>query len=321
MILLLVSVLGGAIRAGTAVLFAVLGEIVGQRTGVISMGCEGSMLVGALTGFAVAYGTGHPWLGALMAGLAASVLGLIHAYMVLQRRASQLATGLALYIFGGGVTAFFGRSWVGKTITPIDSFAVPGLAEIPVLGPILFQHDPLVYIAIVMAPAIWYFLYRTRPGLVLRATGERDEVVHACGYAPMPVRYGAVAFAAFMAGVGGAQISVAYTTNWFGGMTSGQGFVAIALVIFSGWSPLRAVFGAYLFGGALALQLFLQARGVGVSPFLLSMVPYLLTLLVLLLVGQRRHAVPEGLRAVFEGTGDWFKSVVEGSVTRKGDSK
>lgn len=297
-------VLAGAIRSGTSVLFACLGETVSERAGVVNLGTEGSMLIGALAAFAVTAQTGNPYVGVLAGGMAGALLALIHAYLAIERRANQLASGLAVMILAQGITAFVGRTYVDQQINGLNAAPIPFLADLPVLGPILFRHDILTYGAFLLAPVIWWALMRTKWGLILRATGERDEVVYACGYSPERVRYGAVLAGGFLAGVGGAQLSVAYTLNWVENMTQGRGLVAVALVIFAGWSPLRAVLGCYLFGGAIALQLALQARGIPISPFFLSMTPYLLTLVVLLLVGRRRqYAMPEGLRAVFEAGG------------------
>ena len=297
-------VLAGAIRSGTSVLFTCLGEVVSEKAGVVNLGAEGSMLVGALTAFAVTAGSGNPYLGVLAGGLAGAVFALLHAYLVINRRANQLASGLTLLILAQGITAFFGRDYVDQQIAGLNPLNIPGLTDLPWVGKVFFEHDVLTYVAPVIALGIWYFLGRTKWGLILRTTGERDEVAYAGGYDPARIRYAAVFFGGFMAGLGGAQLSVAYTLNWVENMTQGRGLVAVALVIFAGWSPLRAILGSYLFGGAVALQLVLQARGVPVSPFFLSMVPYLLTLAVLILVAQRRtFAMPEGLRAVFTGGG------------------
>lgn len=297
-------VLAGAIRSGTSVLFTSLGEVVAEKSGIVNLGAEGSMLVGALTAFVVTAETGNPYIGVLAGGIAGALFALIHAYLVINRGANQLASGLTITILAQGLTSFFGRDYVARQITGLNPIYIPGLSDLPYIGPILFQHDILTYVALAMAFVLWYFLARTKWGLILRATGEREEVVYSCGYSPKQIRYGAVVFGGFMAGLGGAQLSVAYTLNWVENMTQGRGLVAVALVIFAGWSPLRAILGSYLFGGAVALQLALQARGVPVSPILLSMVPYLLTLAVLILVGQRRtFAMPEGLRAVFTGGG------------------
>ncbi len=262
------------------------------------------MLVGALTAFAATAASGNPFIGVAAGGAAGAIFSLLHAFLVIQRGANQLASGLTLLILAQGITAFFGRNYVDQQINGLNPLPIPGLAQLPFVGPVLFQHDLLTYAAPWIALLVWLFLTRSKWGLVLRATGERDEVAFANGYSPTQIRYGAVMFGGLMAGLGGAQLSVAYTLNWVENITQGRGLVAVALVIFAGWSPLRAILGSYLFGGAVALQLALQARGVPISPFFLSMVPYLLTLTVLILVGQRRaFAMPEGLRAVFTGGG------------------
>jgi general nucleoside transport system permease protein len=299
---MILLVLAGAIRSGTSVLFACLGEVIAERAGVVNLGAEGSMLVGALTAFITTAQTGNPYLGALAAALAGGAFAVLHAYLVITRKANQLASGLAVMILGQGLTAFFGRDYVSVQITGFNPIALPVLSELPVVGPLLFQHDPLTYLALLLAPLIWLFLYRTRWGLMIRSTGEREAVVYAAGHSPVKVRYAAVTVGGMLAGLGGAQLAIAYTLNWVENMTQGRGIVAVALVIFASWSPLMAVVGSYLFGGAYALQLTLQAQGVGVSPYLMLMMPYLLTLAVLLIVGRRRRsAMPEGLRAVFEG--------------------
>ncbi len=302
MIEVLAAVLGGAIRSGTAVLFGCLGELIAERAGVVNLGTEGCMLMGALGAFAATAATGNPYIGALAGGLSGAALAAVHAYVAVIRRANQLASGLAVTILGLGVTSFFGRSFVSTQIQGMNGIDIPVLSSLPLVGPVLFQHDPLTYLAMLMAPGIWFMLYRTRWGLVLRATGERSDVVYSVGASPTLVRCAAVLAGGFLAGLGGAQLSVAYTLNWVENMTQGRGYVAVALVIFASWSPFMAVAGSYLFGGALALQLALQAQGVGVSPYLMSAVPYVVTLGVLILVGRRRRqAMPEELRAVFEG--------------------
>jgi simple sugar transport system permease protein len=299
---IIVAVLAGSLRSGTAVLFACLGELLAERAGVVNLGTEGCMLAGALGAFAATAATGNPYLGALAGGGCGALLAAVHAYVAVIRRANQLASGLAVTMLGLGVTAFFGRSFVATQIQGMNPLDIPLLSALPVAGPVLFQHDLLTYLAVVLAAAIWFLLYHTRWGLVLRATGERADVVFSAGTSPAVVRVAAVVAGGFLAGLGGAHLAVAYTLNWVENMTQGRGFVAVALVIFASWSPWMAIAGSYLFGGALSLQLALQAQGVGVSPFFMSAVPYLVTLAVLLVVGRRRRqAMPEELRAVFEG--------------------
>ncbi|QMV42173.1 ABC transporter permease [Cohnella cholangitidis] len=299
---MIADILTGAIRSGTSVMLASQGELVSERAGVINLGTEGSMLGGALGGFAVTVWTGNPWLGALAGGLCGLLIASIHAFLVLSRGANQLATGLTIMFFGMGVTAFFGRDFVSQQIVGFNPVAIPVLSDIPFLGPILFNHDPLTYLSILLVPLLWYVIFRTRIGIMLRTAGEREEVLFASGINPKLVRYLAVLAGGFLAGIGGAQLSVAYTHSWVENMTAGRGVVAVALVIFASWKPARAMLGAYLFGAAQALQLTVQQQGLAISPFFLFMVPYLLTLLALLIVERRKKSqTPEALGRVFAG--------------------
>lgn len=301
---MIADILTGAIRSGTSVMLASQGELVSERSGVINLGTEGSMLAGALGGFAVTVWTGNPWLGALAGGLCGMLLSLIHAYLVLSRGANQLATGLTIMFFGIGLTAFFGRDFVSKQIVGFNPVPVPLLSDIPFLGPVLFNHDPLTYLSMLLVPALWYVMFRTRLGIIVRTAGEREEVLFASGINPKLVRYLAVLFGGFLAGLGGAQLSVAYTHSWVENMAAGRGVVAVALVIFASWRPARAMLGAYLFGAAQALQLTVQQQGIAVSPFFLFMAPYVLTLLALLIVERRKRSqTPEALGRVLAGAG------------------
>lgn len=301
LILFLQFVLTGAVRAGTSVLYATLGETVTERAGVVNLGTEGCMLAGACVGFIVAAESGNLSLAILAAALAGGLLSQIHAFLVVSRRANQLASGLALGFFGLGLTAMIGRPYVSKNIDGLPQLPVPLLGEIPFIGPILFNHDALTYLGYLMGPLIWLFLFRTRWGLTLRAVGEDSAVAFSAGRNPALVQYAAIFFGGAMAGLGGAQLSLAVTRTWVEGMTAGYGFIAVALVIFSMWHPLRAMAGAFLFGGAVALQFQLQSRGVQIPPYLLLMLPYLLTLAILLLSARRgRSAAPAGLAAVFQ---------------------
>jgi simple sugar transport system permease protein len=299
---MIVDIFTGAIRSGTSVLYASLGELIAQRAGVINLGSEGSMLAGALGAFAATVYTGNPWLGILIGGLCGAAMSLIHAFLVITRNANQLASGLTVMFFGIGITAFFGRSLVSKQINGFEPLAIPGLSKIPILGPILFHHDILTYLSFILAPLIWLLLYRTRWGVILRATGEKEEVVYAYGVNPKFIRYLAVLAGGFLAGLGGAQLSTAFTHTWVENMTQGRGIIAVALVIFASWLPYRAMLGAYLFGGAQALQLVVQQSGVPISPFLLFMTPYVLTLVAMYIVERKqRSLMPEGLSKVFTG--------------------
>jgi general nucleoside transport system permease protein len=298
------DVLTGMVRSSTSVLFAAQGEVIAERSGVINLGTEGCMLTGALGSFAVTVHTGSLFLGILTGAGAGAALALLHAYLVISRQANQLATGLAITFLGLGVTAALGTSYVDKSIPPLDPLPVWLLSDVPFLGPVLFQHDVLTYCALLLGPALWLFLYRTRWGLILRATGERGAVAFAYGHSPARVRYLAVLTGGALAGIGGAQLVLAYTLNWVENLTVGRGFVAVALVIFAAWSPLRATLGAFVFGGALSLQLQLQARGLDISPFFLNMTPYVLTLLILVAATRGRAArAPDEIRAVFGTSG------------------
>lgn len=301
---MIADILTGAIRSGTSVMLASQGELLSERAGVINLGTEGSMLGGALGGFAVTAWTGNPWLGVLAGGLCGLLIAAIHAFLVLTCRANQLATGLTIMFFGMGITSFFGRGFVSEQIVGFNPVPIPLLSDIPFVGGILFNHDPLTYLSILVVPCLWFLLFRTRIGIMLRAAGEREEVLFASGINPQLVRYLAVLAGGFLAGVGGAQLSVAYTHSWVENMTQGRGVVAVALVIFASWKPARAMFGAYLFGAAQALQLTVQQQGLPISPFFLFMVPYLLTLAALLVVELRKQSLmPEALGKAFRGDG------------------
>jgi ABC-type uncharacterized transport system permease subunit len=296
-------VLTGAVRSGTCVLFATLGETVSERAGVTNLGTEGCMIMGACFGFKVAVDTGSLWLAVPAAALAGGLLSLIHAYLVINRGANQLASGLALGFFGLGLTALVGRPYVSQNISGLNAVPIPLLSDIPLIGPVLFQHDLLTYLGYLMGPLIWLFLYQTRWGLSLRAVGENPAVAFSTGRNPALTQYGAVFFGGMMSGLGGAQLSLALTQTWVEGMTSGYGFIAVALVIFAMWQPLRAILGAFMFGGAVALQFQLQSMGVQIPPYFLLMLPYLLTLAIMLIWGQKnRYAQPAGLAAVFQRT-------------------
>jgi simple sugar transport system permease protein len=300
---IVVDVLSGAVRGGTSVMYAALGETVSERAGVINLGTEGCMLVGALAGFALADDTGNPWLGVIAAGVAGGALALVHAVLAITRRANQFASGLTLLFLALGLTSLFGSGYVGKQIHALNPIAIPGLSAVPVLGPVLFRQDALTYLSYLTAPAMWWLMYRSRPGLLLRTAGERAEVLTVHGYRTPVVRYAAVVAGGVLSGIGGAHLSIAYAQSWFENMIVGRGFIAVALVIFASWQPLRVMAGAYLFGAALALSPALQARGLGINQFALDVLPFLVTLLVLAFLGRRTLlAAPEELRRVFDNT-------------------
>ncbi|MEZ5139666.1 MAG: ABC transporter permease [Acidimicrobiales bacterium] len=296
------QVLIGAVAGGTCIVFAGLGEIVAERSGVINLGTEGSMLCGALAAYAVGIETGSPWLGVLAGIVAGAALAAVHAALVLHRNANQIAVGLVVSFLGIGITALFGQSYVGQGVVPLETWDVPGLASLPFLGPVLFQHDPLTYLSFLAVPLSVWAIWRTRAGLVLRAAGEGPEVLEIYGTSARRVRWIALLVGGAMAGLGGAQLSTAATLNWSEQMTVGRGYVAVALVIFAGWHPVKLLGGAYLFSGAIALQLQLQAEGWELSRYLLESLPYVTVLVVLALLSRRRiHGGPAALEKVFEG--------------------
>ena len=297
------GVLTGSIQSSTSVLYAALGEVIVERAGVINLGVEGSMLMGAVSAFMITQESGSPLLGVLVGMIAAGLFNLVLAVLVVTRRANQLASGLALMFFGVGLSALIGKPYVGQLVDGLEAISIPILSDIPFIGPIFFNHDILIYLTIPLALLSWWVLFYTRWGLAVRAVGEDRTVAFAAGLRPNVLQYQAIFIGGVFAGLGGTHLSMAFAQTWTEGLTSGRGFIAVALVIFAGWHPIRVVFGALLFGGALAFQLQLQARGAPVSPFLLDMIPYLLTLAVLLFIrNKRRSAMPEGLKGVFEGT-------------------
>jgi len=286
------AVLTSSILSGTSLLYATLGELVGERAGIVNLGLEGIMLIGASVGFAATALSGDPYLGTAAAAFAGLAANLLFGYVVIARRANQLAAGLTLMFFGIGASALIGRPFIGASIN--------GLSRVDVLG--IGSFDTLVWLALPTAALLWWLLFRTRWGLALRAVGEDPAAAFAAGRRPETMQYQALAVGGLLGGVGGAHLSVALTLTWDEGMTAGRGFIAIALVIFAKWNPLWAVAGALVFGGAESLQLELQARGADVSPFVMTMIPYLLTLLVLLFWGwNRRSAAPAGLGRNFFG--------------------
>jgi general nucleoside transport system permease protein len=259
------------------------------------------MLAGALAGYAVASETGHPWLGVLAGAVAGGLLALVHAFMVLSRGANQLANGLVVLFLGLGLTSLFGVSFVQALAPTFKVAPIPGLRSLPFVGDILFRQDPLVYLSFFVIPLVWWFVSRSRWGVLLRAAGERSEVLVSNGHPVLRVQYAAVVVGGMFAGLGGVHLSTAYTKAWFENMTQGRGFVAVAVVMFAARHAFKIAGGAYLFGAALALSPALQARGYGINQFALDAVPYLVTLAVLIVLGRRRAAdVPEGLSKVFE---------------------
>jgi len=295
------------LAAGTPLVFAALGELVTEKSGVLNLGVEGMMLVGAVTSFAVAATAGSPWLGVLAGMAAAAGVSMLFAAITLTLMANQVATGLALSLFGVGLSAFVGLDYVAIVIEGIQPLAIPGLSDLPVLGKLLFSHNPLVYLSLVLFALVQWFLFRTRAGLVLRAVGESPQSAHAIGYPVVLIRYLAVLFGGACAGLAGAYMAVAYTPLWVEGMTAGRGWIALALVVFATWQPWRVLAGAYLFGGVTLAQFQAQALGLDVPSQFLSMLPYLATILVLAVISRdattiRRNA-PASLGKAFHAGG------------------
>jgi simple sugar transport system permease protein len=283
-----VSMLATAITAGTPLLFAAQGEVITERAGIINLGAEGMMLVGAAAGFIATASTGSLGLGIIAACIAGGLLAAIHALLTVTFRANQVVSGLALTIFGTGLSGYIGKSLVG-TPSPVkfSAIKIPILSEIPILGTILFNHDLLVYAGFFLSILLWYFFFHTAPGLRLRAIGENPSASDAAGVNVNRLRFFYITVGGMLSGLGGAYLSLAYAPSWLENMTAGRGWIAVALVIFGIWRPMRVMMGAYIFGGIDALGFRLQTLGVGISPFFLSMLPYLFTVIVLIVVTAR----------------------------------
>jgi len=276
-----------SVKMGTPLLFATMGGVINERAGVINLGIEGLMLVGALTAFVVKLNYDSTLLAIIAAAIASAMVSLIHALVCITMRANQIASGLALGFFATGLSGLFGNSYVGKSIISMGIVKIPILSSIPIFGRALFQQDLLVYFSFFCVAVIWYVLFYTRTGLNLRSTGEAPEVSDSLGLSVTKYRYAAVWVGGLLIGIGGAYFPLVLTSFWVDNLTAGRGWIAVALVIFAFWHPGKALLGAYLFGAALALQLRLQLIGVKVSPYFLEMFPYILTIVVLTLATVR----------------------------------
>ena len=274
------------LAAGTPLVLAAVGELLTERSGVLNLGVEGMMLVGAVVAFIVAATTKAPWLGVGAGMVAAAALALVFAVLTLTLMANQVAAGLALSLFGIGVSAFVGLNYVSVVVEGIKPLAIPGVSDLPFLGKLLFAHSPFVYLSLVLVALVQWFLFRTRAGLIVRAVGESPDSAHAIGYPVIAIRYAAVLFGGSCAGLAGAYLAVAYTPLWTEGMTAGRGWIALALVVFATWKPWRVLAGAYLFGAVTLAQFQAQALGIAVPSQLLAMLPYLATILVLTLISR-----------------------------------
>jgi simple sugar transport system permease protein len=300
---LLEAIILSVIAASTPLLLAAAGELVAERAGVLNLGLEGMMIMGAACGFAGAYFTGSVIVGAVAGALAGAVMAALFAGLTLGLAVNQVAAGLALTIFGIGLSGLIGAGFVGERIETAPHLYLPVLTDIPFVGKIVFGQDGLVYLSIALVIGIWWFLYRTRAGLILRAVGDNHVSAHALGYPVLRIRTLAVLFGGACAGLGGAYLPLAYTPFFQSGMTAGRGWIALALVVFASWRPGRLVIGAYLFGAVTILQLHAQAFGLPIPSQVMSSLPYLATVVVLIAISRRRGlsgaAAPASLGLVF----------------------
>ncbi|MFW6076790.1 MAG: ABC transporter permease [Hyphomicrobiales bacterium] len=276
------------ITAATPLLLAALGELVSERSGVLNLGVEGMMVMGAVCGFGAAFVTGSPWLGVLAAIAAGMGLALLFAVLTLTLVANQVATGLALTLLGLGLSGLIGEAFVGQPGVKLTRISIPGLTDIPFFGRILFGQDPLVYVSLALTAAVAYVLFRTRLGLTVRAVGDNHQSAHSLGYPVIATRYLCVVFGGGCAGLAGGYLSLVYTPQWVENMTAGRGWIAIALVVFASWLPLRVALGAYLFGAVTIFGFYVQAMGIGIPSQFLSSLPYIVTIVALVVISGSR---------------------------------
>ncbi|MCP5515605.1 MAG: ABC transporter permease [Spirochaetales bacterium] len=281
---IITSVLTRTLIAGTPLLLGTVGEIISERGGVMNLGVEGMMAVGAVSGFAVTYTTGNPWLGLAFSMICGALFALIHAFVSISLRANQVVSGLALSMLGLGISGLWGKPYIGKPLAiKMEAVNLPYLRDIPYIGEIFFRQDPYFYLSIILGAGAWFFLYRTKLGIVVRSTGENPRAAETQGINVHLVQYLCVMAGGAFAGLAGSHLSIAYSKSWIEGLTAGRGWIVIALTIFSMWDPKRAFTGAYVFGGIFVLQYLLQP--LGISPNFLAMLPYLTTLAVLVFYG------------------------------------
>ncbi|PYC46540.1 ABC transporter permease [Litorivita pollutaquae] len=288
--------------AATPILLAAIGELVTEKSGVLNLGVEGMMITGAICGFAATIETGSPAIGFVAAAVGGALLSLLFAFLTQFALANQVASGLALTLFGLGLSSLLGQDYVGLKPPSTPQLDIPILSDLPVLGQILFRHDMMVYFALALVAAVWAALKFTRVGLILRAVGESHDAAHALGYKVVRIRVLAIMFGGACAGLGGAYISLIRVPQWTEGMTAGAGWIALALVVFASWKPWRVLLGAYLFGGVTVLQLNLQAAGLAIPVEYLSMSPYLITILVLVIMSSDRSKAPASLGRIFHAS-------------------
>jgi len=304
---LLTSILRIAIAAGASLVYATIGEIFTERSGILNLGVEGMMIMGAVTGFAAAFHSENQWIGVAIAVLVGGAMALIHAFLTISLRADQVVSGLALTLLGSGLASFLGQRLgpggtplVGQVGPRFPKIPLPLLSEFPILGPSVFNQDIISYMMYIFVPVTWFFIYKTRPGLHLRAIGESPQTADALGVNVPLLRYLYTILGGMLCGLGGAHLSLSYTPGWTENLTGGRGWIVIALVIFATWDPLRAVVGALLFGGVNAIQFRLQAIGTTIPAAILNMMPYIFTILILVLITwgesfRRRVGAPAAL--------------------------
>jgi len=297
-----ILLIAAMIAASTPILLAAIGELVVERAGVLNLGVEGMMITGAVCGFIIAVNTGSPTAGFIAAAIGGAVLSLLFAFLTQVALANQVASGLALTLFGLGLSALMGQSYVGLKPPRMGDTPLGPLAEIPVIGPIIFGHDIIVYLGLALVAATWATLKYTRAGLILRAVGENHDAAHALGYKVKRIRTLAILFGGACAGLGGAYISLVRVPQWTEGMTAGVGWIALALVVFASWKPWRVLLGAYLFGGITQLQLNLQGAGVAIPVEYLAMSPYIVTIVVLVILSADKSRAPASLGRTFHAS-------------------
>jgi len=286
---ILQAILLTIITAATPLLIAALGELVVERSGVLNLGVEGMMIIGAVTGFGAAQLTGSPWAGVLAAIVCGALFSLLFGFLTLTLATNQVATGLSLTLLGLGVAGMVGERFVGLPGVKLGTLDIPLLSDIPLIGRLVFGQDPIFYMSVALAIGVWWFIFRTRAGLTLRAVGDNHGSAHALGINVIGVRYLTVMFGGACAGLAGAHLSLVYIPQWVEGMTAGRGWIALALVVFASWLPWRVVVGAYLFGAVTIAQFHVQAQGLGIPSQFLSALPYLATIVVLVLISSNRR--------------------------------
>ncbi len=283
---IIISVAQRTLIAGTPLLLGTIGEVICERSGILNLGVEGVMAVGAVTAFIVTFVTGNPWLGLAAAVVAGAVISILHAFVSITLNASQVVSGLALTMLGLGISGLVGKPYIGKPLAQkMETWSIPVLSDLPGLGPILFNHSPYFYLAIALAVSAWFILDYTRIGIIVRSAGENPRATETQGINVYRVRYWCVIIGGAFSGMAGAHLSTSYSKSWIEGMTAGRGWIVIALTIFALWNPMRAMIGAFLFGGIFVVQYLLQP--IGISPNILAMLPYISTMLVLFIGALR----------------------------------